>query len=370
MAVPDADPLPLRVAYTMEACWHRVPGGTAVAAVEVARRLVDRPDVRLLGVAGQHRRTPAEPFRPPMAIGHLPLPRPALYEAWLRLGRPHVERITGPVDVAHATALVPCPSRAPLVVTVHDLAFVHEPGRFTRQGARVMERSLEVVRRQARLVITSSAASRDDLIAHGVDSSRIRIVPLGVDATPAPADHVARVRRELRLPERFVLFVGTLEPRKNLRRLVAAMAAADGDRLPLVVAGPAGWGDAAPVDVGRADVRFVGFVSPADLPGLYAAATVFAYPSELEGFGLPVAEAMAQGAPVVTSAGRSTEEVAGGAAVLVDPLDVDSIRAGIVEAAARAGELAAAGRARAADLTWEAAAERTLAVYREAAGRD
>ena len=166
-----------------------------------------------------------------------------------------------------------------------------------------------------------------------------------------------------------MLFVGTLEPRKNLRRLVAAMAAADGDRLPLVVAGPAGWGDAAPADVGRADVRFVGFVAPADLPGLYAAATVFAYPSELEGFGLPVAEAMAQGAPVVTSAGRSTEEVAGGAAVLVDPLDVDSIRAGIVEAAARADELAAAGRARAADLTWEAAAERTLAVYREAAGR-
>jgi glycosyltransferase involved in cell wall biosynthesis len=104
------------------------------------------------------------------------------------------------------------------------------------------------------------------------------------------------------------------------------------------------------------------------LPALYAAATVFAYPSESEGFGLPVLEAMVQGAAVVTSAGTSTEEVAGGAAVLVDPFEVDSIAAGLVEAEQRRDELAAAGRARAATMTWEAAAARTLDVYREVLG--
>ena len=123
-----------------------------------------------------------------------------------------------------------------------------------------------------------------------------------------------------------MLFVGTLEPRKNLAPSGAAVARLD-DPLPLVVAGADGWGDAAAGDAG--DVRFLGFVPAADLPALYAAATVFGYPSESEGFGLPVLEAMAQGTPVVTSAGTSTEEVAGGAAVLVDPLDVDAIAGGI-----------------------------------------
>lgn len=361
-------PAPLRVAYTLEQCWHPVPGGTAVAALEVARRLVDRADVRLLGVAGFHRRAPDPPFRPPMAVGQLSLPRPALYESWLRFRRPPVERITGPVDVAHATGLVPCPSAAPLVVTVHDLAFARDPDRFSRQGRRVMNRSLRVIRDRAAFVITSSEASRRDLLGAGIEDGRIRLIPLGVDARPADADDVRRVRRRYGLPERFVLFVGTLEPRKNLRRLVAAVGALE-VATTLVVAGPPGWGDAAPAGHDRADVRFLGFVPPADLAGLYAAATVFAYPSEWEGFGLPVLEAMAQGTPVVTSAGRSTAEVAGGAAVLVDPLDVDAIGAGIVDAVARDAELAAAGRGRAGELTWDRTAELTLAVYREAAGR-
>ena len=147
------------------------------------------------------------------------------------------------------------------------------------------------------------------------------------------------MRERFGLPDRFVLFVGTLEPRKNLRRLAEATGKL-GE--PLVVAGPEGWGDAT---VGiDGDVRFLGFVPSAELPALYAAATVFAYPSESEGFGLPVVEAMVQGAPVVTSAGTSTEEAAGGAAVLVDPFDVDSIADGLVDAERRSAELSAAGR--------------------------
>jgi glycosyltransferase involved in cell wall biosynthesis len=352
----------VRVAYTLEQCWHDAPGGTAVAAIEIARRLAPRPDVTLIGVAGRHPSAPPADWRPPIPVAQLPLPRPLLYEAWLRLRRPRVERVTGPVDVAHATGLVPCATRAPLVVTVHDVAWVHEPGRYTRQGVRVMRRSLEVIRDTAAVVITSSEASRRDLLAAGIDAARLRIVPLGVDHRPADAAAVAEVRRRYALPERFVLFVGTHEPRKNLRRLAAAVPRA-ACRLPLVIAGPAGWGDATE---GIDDAaRFLGFVPGGDLPALYAAATVFAYPSEAEGFGLPVLEAMAQGTPVVTSKGTSTEEVAGGAAVLVDPFDVDAIAAGLDEAVARADELAGAGRRRAATMTWDAAAARTMEVYDE-----
>jgi glycosyltransferase involved in cell wall biosynthesis len=352
----------MRVAYTLEQLWHDAPGGTAVAALEVARRLVPRGEVTLLGVAARHRRPPAAPWRPPIPVAQLPLPRPLLYESWLRARRPAVERATGPVDVAHATGLVPCPTAAPLVVTVHDVAFLHDPAKFTRQGVRVMRRSLSVIRDAATLVVTSSEASRGDLEAVGIDAARLRVIPLGVDATPAAAADVDRVRRDYDLPDRFVLFVGTLEPRKNLRRLAAAVDGLD-EALPLVVAGPDGWG---PADVAfRGDARFLGFVPREQLPGLYAAATVFAYPSEIEGFGLPVAEAMAQGTPVVTSAGTATEEVAAGAAVLVDPFDVDSITWGLEEAQRRGDELAAAGRRRAGELTWDAAAQRTLDAYRD-----
>jgi glycosyltransferase involved in cell wall biosynthesis len=355
----------VRVAYTLEQLWHDAPGGTAVAALEVARRLVPRGEITLLGVAGHHRHPPAPPWRPPIPVAQLPLPRPLLYESWLRARRPAVERATGPVDVTHATGLVPCPTAAPLVVTVHDVAFLHDPGKFTRQGVRVMRRSLEVIRDAATLVLTPSAASGRDLESAGIDADRIRLIPLGVDASAAPATDVEQVRRRYRLPERFVLFVGTLEPRKNLRRLASAVDRLE-EPLPLVVAGPDGWGPASPdATDSPSETRFLGFVPAADLPALYAAATVFAYPSELEGFGLPVAEAMAQGTPVVTSAGTATEEVAAGAAVLVDPFDVDSIAAGLVEAQRRPTELAAAGRRRAAELTWDATAQRTLDAYRD-----
>ena len=353
----------MRVAYTLEQCWHDAPGGTAVAAIEVARLLAPRTDVTLVGVAGRHRSAPKPAWRAPIPIAQLPLPRPLLYESWLRLRRPRVEQVTGPVDISHATGLVPCATDAPLVVTMHDVAFLDDPSKFSRQGLRVMRRSLDVTRDRAAMVITSSEASRRDLEANDVEPARIRVVPLGVDHAPASSDAVAAVRERHHLPERFVLFVGTLEPRKNLRRLAAAN---EHRAMPLVVAGPAGWGDATEGMAG--DVRFLGFVPRTDLPALYAAATVFAYPSVSEGFGLPVLEAMAQGAPVVTSAGTSTEEVAGGAAVLVDPLDVESIAAGLAEAERRADELSAAARERASTMTWQAAAERTLAVYRELLG--
>ena len=257
------------------------------------------------------------------------------------------------------------PPRAPLVVTIHDVAWVDDPRRHTRQGARVLRRSLDVARDHAVLVVTSSEASRRDLEAHGIDVARLRVVPLGVDHRPADPSDVAAVRRRYALPPSYALFVGTLEPRKNLRRLAMAMPRVS-TRCRSSSSARRGWGDA--TDGVAGDVRFLGFVPASELPALYAGADVFAYPSEQEGFGLPVLEAMDQGTPVVTSAGTSTEEVAAGAAVLVDPFDVDAIAAGIDDARARSDDLAAAGRARAATMTWDAAARRTYDVYREAAG--
>lgn len=204
----------------------------------------------------------------------------------------------------------------------------------------------------------------DDCVVSGIDAARLRHVPLGVDVERAPLAEVARVRALYRLPERYLLFVGTIEPRKNLRGLARAVALLD-DPIPLVVAGADGWGDAGADLIG--DVTFLGFVPNEDLRGLYAGAHVFCYPSELEGYGLPVLEAMAQGAPVVTSMDTATEEAAGGAAVLVDASDVGDIARGITEAIARRIELDALGRQRAANATWMRTAELTAAAYRELA---
>jgi glycosyltransferase involved in cell wall biosynthesis len=357
----------VRVAYTLEQCWHRVPGGTAMAALRVAEAVEGHDDIRLIGVAGRHAHLPDDPWMPSIPIAHLPLAAPWLYETWLRFGWPKVERATGRVDVTHATGLIPCPTDAPLIVTLHDVAFLHQPEHFTRHGNRVFRDSLEVIERKADLVLCSSQATLDDVAALGIGAERLRLVPLGVDVQRAPADEVARVRVFYSLPERYLLFVGTVEPRKNLRRLVDAVACLD-DPLPLIVVGAEGWGDIDLDPDTAADVRFLGFVPADDLGPLYAGAAVFCYPSEREGYGLPVLEAMAQGTPVVTSAGTATEEVAGLAAVLVDPLDATDIGRGIVDALRRTAELRAKGLVRAQRRSWARTAALTAAAYRELAG--
>lgn len=354
---------PLRVAYTLEQCWHDVPGGTAVATLKVLDRLLRLDDVEMVGIAGRHARPPEPSFRPPIGVASLPIARPWLYMTWNRFGWPRVDAVTGPVDVCHSTIAIPAASAPPHVVTVHDVAFVHTPDRFTRHGARVMRRGLERCR-TADVVLCPTAATAADLGELGFDEARIRIVPWGVDPVVVSEADIADVRRRFDLPDRFVLFVGTIEPRKNLPGLAEAVARLD-DPMPLVVAGAEGWGD---VEVtAAADIRFLGFVPHGDLAALYAAAAVFAYPSLQEGFGMPILEAMAAGTPVVTSRGGATEEAAAGAAVLVDANDPDSIADGIVAAIHDRDDLVRLGAARAADASWERAAELTVAAYREVA---
>jgi glycosyltransferase involved in cell wall biosynthesis len=284
-----------------------------------------------------------------------------------------VERASGPIDVCHSTVAIPAPSDAPAVVTVHDIAFVKTPERFTKHGVRVMRRGLDRCRDAAR-IICPSRATADDLVDLGFDAARLRVVPWGVERRPVGVDDRERVRLRYSLPSSFVLFVGTLEPRKNLSRLVEAMRSLPD--LPLVLAGPTGWGDdvagagSVRESVRRPDggVRPLGFVPTEDLRPLIELASVVAYPSLEEGFGLPILEAMAHGTPVVTSDRSSMVEVAGGAAVLADPLDVDSIADAVRLALVDRAVWVERGLERAATCSWDRTVDATVAVYREVVG--
>jgi glycosyltransferase involved in cell wall biosynthesis len=362
-------PKRVRAAYTLEQCWHRVPGGTAVAAVELARALKNRDDVSLIGVAAAHRNPPPEPFTPPIDVKHVPLPRLALYEAWHRLRSPRVERATGEVDLIHATALTIPPKSKPLVVTVHDLAWLKSPDHFTSRGVRFFNRGLELALRDADLVLCPSEATKRDCLGAGWRPETVRVVPLGVAAPAATDAAVADARARYVLNKPYVLWTGTVEPRKNLPALLDAWASIDSDH-DLVLVGPQGWNEDLGGRLNVAGVRRLGFVPQPDLAPLYAGAAAFCFPSLTEGFGFPVLEAMSQGTPVVTSRGTSTEELAGDAAVLVDPRDTRSIAEGlraVLEDEALARKLGDAGRERAARYSWATTAEDVANAYAEVA---
>jgi glycosyltransferase involved in cell wall biosynthesis len=271
------------------------------------------------------------------------------------------------------------------VVTLHDLGYLHFPEAHTRRRRLELDFTTRWSLRAARQIIAISHATRADLIRHyQADPTRISVVHHGVQPSfrPATPTTIATLRQQYALPHPYLLYVGTIQPRKNLARLISAFAqlCANADlpaELQLVLAGKPGWltesitTQAAQLGIAQR-VRFLGYVPEPDLPALLSGALAFCFPSLYEGFGMPVLEAMACGTPVLCANTAALPEVAGDAALCVDPLDTAAISAGLrqlVDDATLRERLRQAGIAHAAQFTWERCARETLAVLHAAAER-
>lgn len=367
-----------------------MPGGTGRYVARLASELCRLfPDDEILAFSAWHRSDQMQQVLGPLElrapVARFPLPRFALYESWHRVGWPPVGLVPSlrRAQLIHAPFVaVPPPGRRPLVVSVHDAGFVIHPESYTDRGRAFHALGVEVAARRADLVLTGSQAAADELVEHTpIERSRIRVIPYGVDhdrATPGEVDATLHKFGLAGTP--FVLWVGTIEPRKNVGTLVAAFAElARATRLPhhLVLAGPQGW--LSEDLIGPADqrslgdrLRIVGRVTDAELRALYAAADAFALPSRHEGFGIPTLEAMAQGTAVVCSDIPALREVSGGAARLVPAMSVGDWTLALSEVLADEGErkrLGAEGRARAEQFSWERTARETRQAYRELISR-
>jgi glycosyltransferase involved in cell wall biosynthesis len=283
------------------------------------------------------------------------------------------------LDVLHSPDFIPPRwTRCPTVITVHDLAFLRYPRFLTRESARYYGQ-VDLAARQATHIIAVSQSTKRDLInLLGVPESKITVIYEAAHPLFAPMDKDrarAFVRAQYNLPDEFVLFVSTIEPRKNLPTLLRAFKRLRDNyklHLPLVIAGYRGWlveevdQALAEVQLGEA-LRFLGSVQNEELVHLYNAASLFVLPSCYEGFGLPPLEAMACGTPVIVSNVSSLPEVVGDAALLVAPDDVEGLTVAMARVLTDANlreELRAKGLKRAQTFSWERAARETLAVYR------
>ena len=343
-----------------------------MGCVDALGRLSVPPE--MVGISAWHRNPPREPFAPGIEMAALRLPRAGLYWAWHQMRRPSVQQAAGWVDVIHATGMAVPPRTAPLAVTVNDLAFLRYPDHFTPRGMRFFVQSLELTRNEADIVVCPSQHTADDCSRAGIDADKLRLVPYWTDDRLVPAQEAADVRQRFELAERFVLWVGTAEPRKNLAGLLGGWHLLGRTAEELVLVGPQGWKSNLGGDLASSgqSIRRLGFVAEADKRALMRAAAVVCYPSLTEGFGLPVLEAMVQGAPVVTSATGATAEVAGPTGVLVDPTrpqEIADALAGLLDAPDDAARLGKQGRERAlAEFTWQRTANGLIDVYRELAG--
>ena len=354
----------MRLTVVLEQCLAPVPGGTGRYSREIAAALARTAGAGVAGVAGVsgvvawHRDVTAATVPGVGGPTRFPLPRRALVAAWERgLGpRPAGDVVLAP------TPLHPPPRRppgtaaaAPTVVVVHDAVPWTHPETLTPRGVAWHRAQVARAGRDAALVVVPTRAVADELGRHVALRTPVLVVGEGVSADLAvPADADARAQR-LALPERYLLTVATLEPRKGLDVLLAALALPSAPDLPLLCVGQGGWGGVQ-VDPGRA--RRMGRVSDPDLAVLLDRATAVVVPSRAEGFGLPLLEAMAAGTPAITSDAPALVEVGGGAA-RTTPLEAGALAEALAEVVgddALRARMSAAGRARAAAYTWDGAA--------------
>lgn len=350
--------------------------GIAVYILNLLRHLsADRDALDYRVLLGQQGRVPDD-VTLPVTQSRMTTRHPVLRVLWEQARLPGLLQHLR-ADLLHATAFVgPWRAPCPQVITVHDLSFLRHPEFFRQGNRRYLGMMTGVACRRAAAVIAVSQFTASEVTALlGVPAERVHVVYHGIDPRyrPLPQDVIAQFRADKGLPERFILHMGTLEPRKNLLHLIRAFARLRDPESYLVLAGGCGWFYAALFAevkrLGLEDrVLFPGFV-PADEQILwYNSARAFAYPSLYEGFGLPVLESLACGVPTVTSATTSLPEVAGNAALTVPPDDEDALVAALqrlLDDAALRETLRHSGLARAAQFTWEATAEQTVQIYQQ-----
>jgi len=307
----------------------------------------------------------------------LPTAKPVVRILWEQTVLPALARS---LDVLHCPVnvlpvLTPCPA----VLTIHDLTFLRYPERFRRERQGYLAALTRLSAGRARRIMTDSANTKQDVMdLLNVAAEKIEVVYPGLDEQfqPFTKEDLAAFRRQHDLPEQFILYVGTLEPRKNVDTLVRAYGLLWRQGLqqwPLVIAGGRGWMfDHIFAEVERSglvkQVFFPGYIDPGDLPRWYASASVFVYPSLYEGFGLPALEAMACGTPVIVSDASSLPEGVGDAGVRVDPRRPDELAealAEVLQSKAKREHMAAAGLARAASFTWDRAAQQITRIYQQ-----
>jgi glycosyltransferase involved in cell wall biosynthesis len=279
--------------------------------------------------------------------------------AWSIAGRPSAERWLGRFDALHYTDwMYPPQRRGVRATTIHDLVPLHHPEWTTKRTRSMHRRKYRNAARTCDVVFANSRFTADDFAATlGYPRERVLVASPGI----APAFSPEGARAEIGAP--FLLTVATLEPRKNLGALVEAFALLEDTGLTLVVAGGSGWGEQPELD--RPGIVRLGRVTDEELARLYRGAAAVVYPSRFEGFGMPITEAMASGAPVVASAHPSMDDAAGDAAVRVDPESPESIATGIHEALSRGEELRALGLVHVERFSWR----RVGAIFREGYAR-
>ena len=307
---------------------------------------------------------------PDEPLERLRLPARLVQASWRHFKRPVIESLVGDVDVVHATNFVlPALGRTPGVLTIHDLSFLRDD---TFPGGERLRYLVPWSLERASLVVTPTRAVADEVVEYfEFDEDRVAVTHEGI----APHFFGAGRLSDLALggmgiPGPFVMALGTIEPRKNLPRLLEAwrLVRSELEGWRLVIAGPQGWGQELPATEG---VLLLGRVAEETLPGLLAAAEIFCYPSLYEGFGLPPLEAMAAGTPALVGAYPAAAEVLGDAAKLVDPRSAEALAEGLRLLAGDADarkRLAMRGRARALTFTWDQTGRQTVAAYRRVAG--